>query len=184
MIDAETHTGAHAFSSTTRPTSAGTGTPAATSLITTADGDARYGDYVASSLSADGAAIQSQTTLQNTGCVLTLGVGVWLITAQTHLTNANTVAAAKFAGTISGGTEALGSVMWGIANSGVPGHDNLSWFTSTRTIGSAVRAWWRAEGIIRVASGTITVRTQYAQNVSTAADTIVKSGSFLQARRL
>ena len=42
MVDAETHTGAHAFSSTTRPTSGGTGTPAATSLITTADGDARY----------------------------------------------------------------------------------------------------------------------------------------------
>jgi hypothetical protein len=37
MIDAETHTGAHAFSSTTRPTSAGTGTPEATSLITAAD---------------------------------------------------------------------------------------------------------------------------------------------------
>jgi len=37
MVDAETHTGAHAFSSTTRPTSAGTGTPAATSLITLSD---------------------------------------------------------------------------------------------------------------------------------------------------
>jgi len=36
-LDAETHTGAHAFSSTTRPTSAGTGTPASTSLITAAD---------------------------------------------------------------------------------------------------------------------------------------------------
>jgi len=36
-VDAETHTGAHAFSSTTRPTSAGTGTPAATSLVTLAD---------------------------------------------------------------------------------------------------------------------------------------------------
>jgi hypothetical protein len=36
-IDAETHTGAHAFSSTTRPTSAGTGTPAANSLITLTD---------------------------------------------------------------------------------------------------------------------------------------------------
>ena len=39
MVDAETHTGAHAFSSTTRPTSAGTGTPAATSLITLADSE-------------------------------------------------------------------------------------------------------------------------------------------------
>ena len=52
MIDAETHTGAHAFSSTTRPTSAGTGTPAATSLITRADGDARFSQVVGASLTA------------------------------------------------------------------------------------------------------------------------------------
>jgi len=37
-----TYAGTAAFTSTTRPTSAGTGTPAATSLITRADGDARY----------------------------------------------------------------------------------------------------------------------------------------------
>jgi hypothetical protein len=42
MVDAETHTGAHAFTSTTRPTSAGTGTPASTSLITRDDGDTRF----------------------------------------------------------------------------------------------------------------------------------------------
>jgi hypothetical protein len=41
MVDAETHTGAHAFSSTTRPTSGGTGTPAATSLMTQSDVAAR-----------------------------------------------------------------------------------------------------------------------------------------------
>lgn len=39
----QTFSGAQIFSSTTRPTSSGTGTPAATSLITLADGDARYG---------------------------------------------------------------------------------------------------------------------------------------------
>lgn len=40
-----TAAGAWAFSSTTRPTSAGTGTPAATSLITLDDGDARFGPF-------------------------------------------------------------------------------------------------------------------------------------------
>jgi hypothetical protein len=38
----QTFAGAQSFSSTTRPTSSGTGTPAANSLITRADGDARY----------------------------------------------------------------------------------------------------------------------------------------------
>jgi hypothetical protein len=41
-ITSITASGAWSFSSTTRPTSGGTGTPAATSLITRADGDARY----------------------------------------------------------------------------------------------------------------------------------------------
>ena len=41
-IDAPTISGAAAFSSTTRPTSAGTGTPAATSLITKSDADGLY----------------------------------------------------------------------------------------------------------------------------------------------
>lgn len=39
----QTFTGALSFSSTTRPTSAGTGTPAATSLITRADAEALFG---------------------------------------------------------------------------------------------------------------------------------------------
>jgi len=39
---AHTWSGVHAFTGTTRPTSAGTGTPEATSLITRDDGDARY----------------------------------------------------------------------------------------------------------------------------------------------
>jgi hypothetical protein len=39
--------GAWSFSSTTRPTSSGTGTPAATSLITLADADMLYGRHVA-----------------------------------------------------------------------------------------------------------------------------------------
>ena len=40
-----TFSGAQAFSSTARPTSAGTGNPASNSLITRADGDARYASY-------------------------------------------------------------------------------------------------------------------------------------------
>jgi len=71
MIDAETHTGAHAFSSTTRPTSAGTGTPAATSLITTADGDARYGSSVQFVMGSD-AAITAATFANVTGATVAL----------------------------------------------------------------------------------------------------------------
>jgi hypothetical protein len=179
-----TFDGETAFISTSRPTSSATGLPSSNDLITMLDGDGRYGNFLISDLIADGTPIQSQTTLQNTGCQLTLGVGTWLIQAQTHVTNANTAAQLKFAATITGGTEAYGSVMWGIGNSGVPGHDNIQWLTATRTLGNTVRGWWKVEGLIRVISGTATIRTQYAQNVSTAADTIVRTGTHIIARRL
>jgi hypothetical protein len=77
MVDAETHTGAHAFSSTTRPTSAGTGTPAATSLITLADLIERGGRRLSAQLVADEAGNDNTTTLK-TSATLTLALEVGL----------------------------------------------------------------------------------------------------------
>ena len=60
--------GAWAFSSTTRPTSSGTGTPGATSLITRADADSRYVDLSSSQVASgikkftDSISIGSTTT--------------------------------------------------------------------------------------------------------------------------
>jgi hypothetical protein len=75
-IDAQTHTGAHAFSSTTRPTSAGTGTPAETSLITRADGDARYGGPF---YDLDGSASHSESAATTPVKEVVLPVGTYLI---------------------------------------------------------------------------------------------------------
>jgi hypothetical protein len=77
MIDAETHTGAHAFSSTTRPTSAGTGTPAATSLITLTDLIGRGGRRLSAQLVADEAGNDNTTTLK-TSATLTLALEIGL----------------------------------------------------------------------------------------------------------
>ena len=77
MIDAETHTGAHAFSSTTRPTSAGTGTPAATSLITFTDLIERGGRQLSAQLVADETGNDNTTTLK-TSATLTLALEVGL----------------------------------------------------------------------------------------------------------
>jgi hypothetical protein len=179
--------GSAAFTSTTRPTSAGTGTPGATSLITRADADARFGgEMLLSRLTTDGAAIQSQTTLQDTGCSVALGVGTWEISAITNVTNATSTAQGKVAVSVSGGTSSheYGLVMWSIAAVGVPSHDNLNWLTATRVYGNAARYWARYEGIVVVSAGTTTIKTQYAQNVSTAADTIVKANSYIIARKI
>ena len=77
MVDAETHTGAHAFSSATRPTSAGTGTPAATSLITLTDLIERGGRQLSAQLVADEAGNDNTTTLK-TSATLTLALEVGL----------------------------------------------------------------------------------------------------------
>ena len=80
MIDAETHTGAHAFSSTTRPTSAGTGTPAATSLITLTDLIGRGGRQLSAQLVADEAGNDNTTTLKNSATLtLALEIGLYHI---------------------------------------------------------------------------------------------------------
>ena len=60
--DGSTFTGPQAFSSTTRPTSAGTGTPAATSLITLTDGDTRYGSIIIKTLASDFELSSTSTT--------------------------------------------------------------------------------------------------------------------------
>jgi len=82
MVDAETHTGAHAFSSTTRPTSEGTGTPAATSLITRADGDTRFGAVGLANTSS--ISITSQATPQTIRSAA-LAVGVYHVRMVFHL---------------------------------------------------------------------------------------------------
>lgn len=75
-LDAPTISGSAAFTSTTRPTSAGTGTPAATSLITATDGDSRYGGPI---YDLDGSGSNSETTATTPIKTVVLPVGTYLI---------------------------------------------------------------------------------------------------------
>jgi hypothetical protein len=77
---------AYAFSSTTRPTSSGTGTPAATSLITRDDGDVRFIQKTITSLPT---ANYTSSSGQNQAWI----TESWIIPAQTNgLGNSNSVA--------------------------------------------------------------------------------------------
>jgi hypothetical protein len=72
--------GASSFTSTTRPTSSGTGTPAATSLITRDDGDTRYSrvqDATVATIEQTGT--NTTTYVDSTQGRLTLGVGTYII---------------------------------------------------------------------------------------------------------
>lgn len=77
-------TGAQAFTSTTRPTSSGTGTPATNSLITTADGDSRYGQRLYYELASDLTNNANGTTVDSN--TITLPVGKWLMRGAITMT--------------------------------------------------------------------------------------------------
>ena len=75
-LSAPTISGAASFTGTTRPTSAGTGTPAATSLITLTDGDTRFGSIGLANTSA--ISITSSITPQTIRSTA-LAVGVYYV---------------------------------------------------------------------------------------------------------
>jgi hypothetical protein len=86
-ITSITASGAWAFSSTTRPTSGGTGTPEATSLITRADGDARYGQVFFTS----GELATDLDTAQDIAPPITdIPVGTYALTCDIYVQTANT----------------------------------------------------------------------------------------------
>jgi hypothetical protein len=85
-IDAPTISGSAAFTSATRPTSAGTGTPAATSLITRNDVDARS----VSTILGTAFTVNNSATRADTDMVLSLGVGTWELNGFFQTLNAAT----------------------------------------------------------------------------------------------
>ena len=148
--------------------------------------DARYGELIVSRLATNSAPIQSQTVLQPTGCSVALPVGVWMIQAQTNAENADATAQFRFACSVTGGTFSTdrGRVLWGLGNTGAIGHDNSTFLTAARTLGNGTRGYISYDGIITVTAGTTTIATQFAQNVSVAANTFVAANSYIMAQRI
>ncbi len=87
MSGAVTAAGNWAFPSTTRPTSAGTGTPAANSLITRADGDARYRPTTTVRASANVNVTSSTAFVNMTGLSVAISeTGLYRIRAAVNAT--------------------------------------------------------------------------------------------------
>ena len=109
--DGSTITSPQAFSSTTRPTSAGTGTPAATDLVTRSDVDARAQQTIVYALAADITNNAAGST-NDTGSV-TLPVGTWDVTGALACRRSTTGADAQgllyyiSGGTVTGGVAHL-----------------------------------------------------------------------------
>lgn len=159
----------------------------ATSAMTRGLADSRFMQIVRAFATTDAAAIQSQTTLQDTGLSVTLEPGTWHVHARTVTTNANAAAQAKFGGVITGGTfsELYGGIYIGTGNAVANGDTGAAIFTTTRAYtASSSRTYIDYDFTVVVTGGNPVLKTQYAQNVSTAADTIRKAGSYIVARKV
>ena len=190
MVDAETHTGAHAFSSTTRPTSAGTGTPEATSLITRADGDARFSQVVGASLTAGVDSDVNTTTYKTvTELSFALEIGRYYIDAVlVHNGNASyATAGIKDRLNFSGTATASGS-MYRVSDNATTSTSVPNSRSSTNPlIESALtnrsQTTWRKGVLTVTAAGTLSV--QIAQSAAVAAaNTTLATGSSLIITRL
>lgn len=186
----KTFSGDLSFTSTTRPTSSGTGTPAATSLITLADGDARYSKVVGASLTA-GVDSDVNTTTYKTVSELSfaLEIGTYFIDAVlVHNGNASyATAGVKDRLNFSGTATASGSLYRVFDNATASGSVPNSRLSANTMLESAPsnrsQTTWRKGVLTVTAAGTLSV--EIAQTVAVAgANTTLAAGSHLIVTRL
>jgi hypothetical protein len=179
-LDSPTFTGPVIFGSTTRPTSAGTGTPDVTDLITRADGDARFGAIaLTSSLTSDGPAVASSTVLVDSGITLTLPAGTYELSGLLYVNGQSK--ASLILDSSTGVSCALVSHMGAISGGSTltyMAQGAISSFALGNSTSSALS--FRLFGRI-VLTATRTLKIQYAQNTSNIIPTTAKKESFLTA---
>jgi hypothetical protein len=176
-----TFTGPVIFDSTTRPTSAGTGTPDVTDLITRADGDARFGaKELTSSLASDHFGVLNSTVLVDSGITLTLPAGTYELSGLLYVTSQ--AKASLILDSATGVSCALVSHM-----GAAPGGSTLSYSAqgaiSAFSLGNSgsPTLTFRLFGRI-VLTETRTLKIQYAQNTANnTITTTAKKESFLTA---
>lgn len=187
-----TYAGTAAFTSTTRPTSAGTGTPAATSLITRADGDARFllKPFVGILSTAVNSDTNTTTYKTVTELQTTLAAGTYQIEAfLIHDGNTNylTSGVKDRINVISGSATAVGFVYRVFDNattattfpSGRVSTNPLIESSPTNRSQSTLRA-----GILTVTS-TAVIAVQIAQTAAVAAsNTTLQVGSYLKITQI
>jgi len=190
MTNAVTAAGEWAFQSATRPTSAGTGTPAANSLITRADGDARYSSALFSAATANQDVTNSAALVDATGLILALTTGTWEFETLEYLGVSATSSGGSAAQLVFTGAGTFsGSFLRGVAVSTNPANVPLTWggpgetvnFYSWSPAGSLIVN--RKGRIVVTAAGNLVVR--FAQNTAVAGNFArMHSGSFIRATRI
>jgi hypothetical protein len=185
-----TYAGSAAFTSTTRPTSAGTGTPAATSLMTRNDVDARGGYAISQTLAVNESGDQNTATLKtSTNLAMTLEAGTWDVECLIIVDcNSATTAGSRQKLNFSGTSTTFGGSIYALFDGSTtstryPVNKQSIAVDATWSAASASTASYRVGRIVVTVSGLLSV--QFAQAVATASvsPTLV-AGSYLRARKV
>lgn len=184
--------GNKAFTSTTRPTSAGTGTPASTSLVTRGDMDTRLAalEHYFSHLAADGNTVSNSTTLADSGLTaLTLPVGVYQVHCNLFFTSGtSTNGGMKIALTKSGSGTATGYLWMSMANfGGTVGGTTFAADSLLYGTGSTQNGYgYNITGLVVVTTDSVVLTPQHALNSTDAAvpTRTTKAGSYIRAIRI
>ena len=179
------------FAGTTRPTSAGTGVPAATSLITRADADARS----VSTILGTNFVVNNSATRADTTMVLSLGVGTWELNGYFETLNAATGGAKIYIAVAGAQPESyqhrltMISVSGGGANpifgSSVPEYGaGTSPFVFSRSLASGASSNFQLLPSVIVLTASATFTIGFSQNTAVASNTTLYSFSKFWANRI
>ena len=193
-ISAPTISGAAQFTSTTRPTSAGTGTPAATSLITLTDADARYPRLYAVARATAATTTSSNTTMTDiTGLSLTISeTGIYRLSTFISATPANSSMGVKIGTIYSANTGTSSGVQMFTNNNSLSSANpyanaTLNTAVDTRQISGGTNsqpAQLRHEIAINVTTAPVTVKIQFAQHTSNASNLTADIGNWMILEKL
>lgn len=181
MVDAETHTGAHAFSSTTRPTSSGTGPLAPTSLITTADGDGRYG-RIFSGISID-SVFSSNTTPIKVASVL-LPIGLYYIDSLVSSIHGGGLCTIGLQSNQPLGInviESYGNDLTAHITNPI-GADGFTSATRSATTGTTFSR--RVAGIVQITTTNTELSIQFSQSMANATPSFTRKRAYITATKL
>ena len=175
---------------TTRPTSAGTGTPAATSLITRADADARS----VSTILGTNFTVNNSATRANTSMVLSLGIGTWELNGFFQTLNAATGGAKIYIAVAGSSPESyqhrltMISVNGGSTNpvfsGGTPDGGGTSPFVFSRSLTTGAGSFFQLLPSVIVLTSSATFTIGFSQDTAVASNTILYSFSKFWANRI
>ena len=147
--------------------------------------DTRYGQSLASYLSADGPIVNNSTTLTNTGLELSLTVGLWYVDATLFFRNTTNAAGGKAKVVVASGSATNARGTAAIGNQVVNRIASISYLLTERSTTNPIATdgiFW-ATGILNVTADCV-IRVQYAQGVAQATDSNSLAGSYLIAQKI